>query len=147
MLRPVRRLLSLPLIEDWLLFQALIGLPLAAAGVRLLGLKRVLSLLARLPTRGTSDTRAARARYLLGVAATHGLYRGNCLSQSLTLLWLLRSQGLTGELRIGVRKEAGRLLAHAWVEHRGQPLNAGPQIYRIFPPFDRAIVPAGVRWS
>ena len=41
----------------------------------------------------------------------------------------------------------GRLLAHAWVEHRGQPLNAGPQIYRIFPPFDRAIVPAGVRWS
>ena len=147
MLRPVRRLLSLPWVERWRLFQAFLGLPLAAAGVRLLGLKRVLGLLARLPARDASDSRAARARYLLGVAATHGPYRGNCLSQSLTLLWLLRSQGLTGELRIGVRKEAGRLLAHAWVEHRGKPLNAGPQVYLIFPPFDRAIVPAGVRWS
>jgi hypothetical protein len=29
------------------------------------------------------------------------------------------------------------------MEYRGKPLNAGPQVYSIFTPFDRAIVPAG----
>jgi hypothetical protein len=62
------------------------------------------------------------------------------LIESLVLWWLLRRQGFDGDLRIGVRKHAGQLQAHAWVEHRGQALNdAGDG----FVPFDTVIVPSG----
>lgn len=45
-----------------------------------------------------------------------------CLPQSLALQALLRRQGLSAELRIGVRRADGKLQAHAWVEHAGSPL-------------------------
>lgn len=56
-------------------------------------------------------------------ARTYGLFRGNCLSQSLALLWLLRRAGHAGRLRIGVKSEAGRLFSHAWVELDGETID------------------------
>jgi len=56
-------------------------------------------------------------------ARSYGLFRGNCLSQSLALLWLLRRSGHDGHLRIGVKSEAGRLLSHAWVELDGETID------------------------
>ena len=32
-----------------------------------------------------------------------------------------------GVLRIGVARDEGRLLAHAWVEHEGRPLGEGEE--------------------
>jgi hypothetical protein len=71
----------------------------------------------------------------------HSPFRGNCLSRSLTLWWLLRQQGLEGTLRIGTRFKDGQFQAHAWVEYDGQPLNEEPQVYYTFTVFAQAIKP------
>lgn len=69
-------------------------------------------------------------------AARHLFFRANCLEQSLALLWLLRTRGIEGKLRIGARKEAGRFEAHAWVEQNGIVLNDAGESHRHFVPFD-----------
>ena len=85
---------------------------------------------------GTSDRhRASQTGWLVRVASTHGLVRGNCLAQSLTLWWLLRRQGISTELRIGVRKQQGRIEAHAWTEYQSQILNDDEDIAKQFSPF------------
>ncbi len=68
-------------------------------------------------------------RQLVDVAfitrAVHGLGRRlrlTCLPRSLALCSLLREQGHPAVVRIGVRREAGQLLAHAWVELDGDVL-------------------------
>src|SRR2546423_6105648 len=62
-------------------------------------------------------TRAARA---IQRAATYGVFRPRCLVRALALHRYLGRMGLTNSVvRIGVRREANELLAHAWVEYDG----------------------------
>ncbi len=106
-------------------------LPAIGVALNLLGFGRTQRLLARLtrdainfqPVNTPAESNQARqlAR-LVAITANHGPYRATCLRQSLALWWLLRRRGLVADLRIGVRKDAGNLQAHAWVEHRGEPL-------------------------
>jgi hypothetical protein len=49
--------------------------------------------------------------------------RSRCLQRSLVLAWLLRRRGIDGRLRIGVQTDEGGLIAHAWVEVAGEPVN------------------------
>jgi hypothetical protein len=46
-----------------------------------------------------------------------------CLQRSLVLLWLLKRRGVGGQLRIGVRRNDDSLVAHAWIEIGGRPVN------------------------
>ncbi|MGA9756350.1 MAG: lasso peptide biosynthesis B2 protein [Desulfobaccales bacterium] len=134
--------------ERWLLVQASLALPLVALGLRCWGLCRLQARLnqgeALAPHLSAlkSDLDQARATArLVQVAARYGLFRPTCLPRSLVLWWLLRRQGLAGELRIGVKPEPSRLEAHAWVEFQGQPLNDGANVAGRFPPFPREIIP------
>jgi hypothetical protein len=125
--------------------QALFLLPLMALALWVVGFRRWQTLLARLaPGRCDSagkDTAAliqegrSMAR-LVDAAARHGPYPVTCLPRSLTLWWLLRRRGIDGCLRIGVRKEACRLEAHAWVELRGWVLNDDSDVRTRFAAFD-----------
>ena len=45
-----------------------------------------------------------------------------CLDRALVLTETLRGRGAAAALRLGVRREAGALRAHAWVELDGCPL-------------------------
>lgn len=45
-----------------------------------------------------------------------------CLPRSLALCSLLRERDLEAEVKMGVRREGGMLLAHAWVALRGNVL-------------------------
>jgi hypothetical protein len=65
---------------------------------------------------------AQRSAELTAIAARHGLYRANCLHQSLALCTILRGGGLPARLRIGVLPNIKPFQAHAWVELFGQPL-------------------------
>jgi hypothetical protein len=47
--------------------------------------------------------------------------RVECLEQSIALYYLLRRHGVSAELRFGVRTMP--FAAHAWVMHRGVPVN------------------------
>jgi len=80
-------------------------------------------------------------------AELHGLATPNCLERSLTLWWLLRRQGVGGELRIGARKNGSRLEAHAWVELNGQVLNDSPEVHTHYSRFDAPIAVAEVASS
>ena len=144
MTRTIRRILALPRVERWLLFQAAVTLLLVTLSLRTLGPRRCYHGLARLsPMTGRglltgehARHRATRMGWLVGVASGHGLVRANCLTQSLTLWWLLRRQRILTDLCIGVRKHRGRLQAHAWMEHQGRVLNDDPEVCRRFAPFD-----------
>jgi len=136
--------------ERWSLAQALALLPLTALALRVVGFRRWQAALARLAPTGAAPAgkdEGAEARAVARVveaAARRGPCRATCLPRSLTLWWLLRRRGIGAELRIGVRKEAGRFEAHAWVELRGAVLNDGHDVYLRFTAFDRALLPAGV---
>ena len=139
--------------ERWLLIQAFLLLPLTGLALRLLGFKGLHAALAGLTPRNgilvrSKLQRLAQARSstrMVEAAARHGIFHANCLQRSLTLLWLLRRQGIEANLRIGVCKRAGRFQAHAWVEHLGLVLNDSGDVQERFAPFDRAIVPFGVK--
>lgn len=59
------------------------------------------------------STAVDRARY-------NHLYPMTCLRRALTLQKLLAQRGIPVELKIGVRKEDGLLLAHAWIQYQGK---------------------------
>jgi len=52
-----------------------------------------------------------------------GLLAMTCLRKALVLRRLLSRQGIAADLCIGVRREAGRLMAHAWLELDGVSLD------------------------
>lgn len=80
------------------------------------------------------------AARMVQVAGRRFPCRTNCLHQSVTLWWLLRRRGIESDLRIGVRKKANQLEAHAWVECQGHVLNDLPDFNERFAPFNCAII-------
>ncbi|MGA7579018.1 MAG: lasso peptide biosynthesis B2 protein [Desulfobaccales bacterium] len=134
--------------ELWLLAQAFLALPLVALGLRCWGFRRLHARLDQGPAKapysnvpgGGWDQARATAR-LVQAAVRYGLFRPSCLPQSLVLWWLLRRQGLAGELRIGVKPDPGRLEAHAWVEFQGVILSDSDKAYQRFAPFNGEIIP------
>jgi transglutaminase superfamily protein len=89
-------------------------------GLRLTSVSTLLARLDRIKQRrwGVSrpsyrlDRFAASAYTLLPVRAT-------CLRESLVLYAMLRRRGVVPRLCLGVRKDAGQLAAHAWIECDG----------------------------
>lgn len=111
-------------------------------GVRWIGFKRVCHLLTRGSAQATPMHSPDQGQLIiqqceqaLHRAVHYGLYRGNCLSQSLTLWWLLQRQGVNSDLRIGVRTVAGCFQAHAWIEYQGQPLHEVPDVHQHYTAF------------
>jgi hypothetical protein len=65
----------------------------------------------------------------LGVEQT--FWKGNCLSRSIVLHRLLNKNGISSRLCIGVRNKP-KFKAHAWVEHKNIPLNAGKRVHKNY---------------
>lgn len=143
---------------EWqLLLQALLLLPLTALVIKFFGFKSLYEAMARwsikynlqlmLPIKTTSVlmSKANITARMVSIASRYGFYRPNCLQRSLVLWWLLRTQGVEGDLRIGVRKQEGRFEAHAWVEYEGEILNDRKDIHQYFAAFSGAIGPDGVK--
>jgi len=143
MTRVIRKFLALPWAERWLLMQAMAALPLVTLTLMTVGPRRCYQDLARLTpiapggalTVTNADHRASRTAWLVRIASLHGLAKGSCLAQSLTVWFLLRRQGIPASLRIGVRLQHGRLEAHAWTEHRNRVLDDDADIGRRFSAF------------
>ncbi len=122
-------------------------LPLVALGLRIFGFRRMFFILNRqagsLSSQRDKDKAAVvgRARYWIRYTKLHGPFRGNCLSRSLVLWWLLRRHGIETLFRIGIRKHAEEIQAHAWIEYQGRPVNAGPRVHQRYSSFDRVFHP------
>jgi len=76
------------------------------------------------------------ARYL-EIAARYHPVRARCLHRALALHEWLRREGLPSDLRLGVRRDADELKAHAWVELAGRLVRDGPAEIAEFTPLER----------
>jgi len=103
--------------------QAWIVLLAADLSLRVLSYPRVERLFAPAPARrAENEEEVARLAWGVAAAARRHLYPMRCLPRALCLCWLLGRRGFAAELRIGVAREGGELLAHAWVERDGRPV-------------------------
>lgn len=135
--------------ERGVALEAATALTVTWVGLRLAGFRRWKSFLAWLAP-GTSPVASMQAAGLLqsacdmakmqAAAARHLMFRPNCLEQSLVLWWLLRVRGISADLRVGARKEAGRFEAHAWVEFGGTVLSGENDAHLHFVPFDAPLI-------
>ena len=128
------------------LVEASFLLPLVALGLRLFGFEPLRARLARRADparleRPADSLRAAlRVARVVRIAASRGPFRARCLPKSLLLWWLLRRRGMQPALRVGVRRDASGVRAHAWVELHGLVLSdhAG-QIAGDYTAFERDV--------
>lgn len=131
--------------QQLLIAAAMVWLPGAWLGLRLLGLQRLQRWLARGRHRTTSVLPSKEVEHLaklVETAARHTFAPSTCLTRSLALIWVLGRQGVDARLRIGVRLENGTLDAHAWVEYRGLPVNDPQHIAALFAPFADFLPPS-----
>jgi hypothetical protein len=153
-----RKFHRLKLPEKALFLLAIIALPITAVAIRLFGLRRTQTLLAYLspspaPTTNggqqagsdiqvatdngqlTTHQQARALARLVRAAATHGLYRANCLKQSLVHWWFLRLARIESRVRLRARKTPAGIAAHACVEHNGRPISESALPHTDFVPF------------
>jgi hypothetical protein len=128
-----------------LFLRAVAMLVLVSLSLRLRGFQATQTALQKiLPTRlpeqnsGNGKQLAALTAHMVNAADRHGLIHPSCLAKSLTLWWLLARQGITSQLRIGIRKEAETFEAHAWVEREGLALNEPEERHHHYAAFDAA---------
>jgi hypothetical protein len=140
MIGRLRRWWTRPPSERWLLLRLVLGLPLVALLLRLVGYGRARNLLRRLaghgPVRSATEIELRQAEQLAqfaAIAGRRGLLSATCLRQALLVDYLLRRRGLAPELKLGVRKREGRFDAHAWVELEGRPLAQAGLEHSPFP--------------
>jgi hypothetical protein len=146
MLDRFRRLTGL---ERRIVLEATAALPATWIGMRVAGFNICKSALAsRLSaaspggTTVTGTLAAAQKIARLEAATARALFfRSTCLEQSLVLCWMLRRRGMSPVLRVGARKQAEHLEAHAWVEIDGIPLGDDGGQHEHFVPFERYGVP------
>jgi Transglutaminase-like superfamily len=124
---------------------ATVLMPMISASLRLCGLRATQATLGRFlltganlhdRTKGNRAKDAARIAHMVHAAARYGLVRPTCLESSLALWWFLGRQGIESSLRIGTRKIASGLEAHAWVEFGGSALDETGGTPSDYAPFD-----------
>jgi hypothetical protein len=124
-MRRLYRYIALPRHDQRLLTQAALVLVTVWGGLRLLPFQKLCQLIAQVPptpARRSPDreTDIMPILWALDVASQY-VPKATCLTRALALQVLLRRQGQTSRLHIGVAKSQAHILeAHAWVEYQGR---------------------------
>ncbi len=84
-----------------------------------------------------SVEQARKTTRMVRAALHYSLLHFTCLEESMGLWYMLRSQGISPQLRIGVRKTNGKFEAHAWVEHNGEALNQPEATHQHYAAFEQ----------
>ena len=138
----LRRFRALPKRQRKLFLRVAVVLPLISLCLKLRGFAATQRWLEKArPKRSSSDrmeTTQSVGEIVRAVAAAvrHGLGHSTCLEQSLILWWLLRREGITSQLRIGVRKDGEKFEAHAWVECEGEAIGGPGTVHQHYKAFD-----------
>jgi hypothetical protein len=127
--------------------QAAVLLPRTALSLRAFGFKKTRDALQKklpllLPPRSENEKVAEtvqRTCRMVRAGAHYGLLRPSCLVESLVLWHLLQRQGISSDLRIGVRKTSQKFEAHAWVEYSGAALNQTEEQHQHYAAFDAGL--------
>jgi Transglutaminase-like superfamily len=146
----VQQFRRLPSSERWILLRLGLLVPLLEVCLRRFGFRRVVRWLRRFAvTKKLVPNPAAdveRHRRLLFLFHQQVPVAGQCLAGALALWCLLQRRGIETELRFGVRKQEGQLLAHAWIEYGSLPLTLDPELPKYYAALADSIVhTAGAR--
>jgi len=136
----ISRYLQHPSNERSILLRLALLLPLADMLIRSLGFRRSLAIAhrcstwpqARLSADANATGTAQRWAELARLVGHRHLWSIRCLPQAVTLVWMLRRQGLDPCIRIGIARPLSDGPAHAWVELDGialDPLAAQHQTF------------------
>lgn len=94
------------------------------------------------PTNRVEDAR--RVALAVNRAAAFGLFRPRCLARSIALRRLLAAEGIhEAQVRVGVRLEEGRFIAHAWVEYGGEVVGDDPASVSLYAPLGVTVAETG----
>jgi len=85
---------------------------------------------------GSAADMVSKTCRMVRAAEHHGLTRSSCLEGSLVLWYLLGRQNISSSIRIGVRRQAGKFEAHAWVEYQGEAQSQPEELHRHYAPFE-----------
>jgi hypothetical protein len=140
----LRQAISTPL-PDWILLaQAWGWLLIMDIGLRLVPFSRLSAFARRGKPRRAAAPAAEeapqdsqwqtirRTRQMVDRARRYHLIPMTCLRRSLAMQKLLARQGIPVDLRIGVRKDGGKLSAHAWLEFLGKPVGEAEMVEENF---------------
>ena len=132
LIKRYKQLLELSSYEFYIIFIAILLLPVAAILLKVKGFKHTQDILSQL-SKNVSDsdlakeTQLAKAQNItrmVSIAAAYGPIRVKCLNKSLVSQWLLRKKGIMSDLKIGIGKDSSiSFNAHAWLEIQGVVLN------------------------
>jgi hypothetical protein len=146
MLKSLRRFSALERPVQALFLRAVVMLPVVGLSLKFCGFDATRSTLQKKVSHTAPQTdsdslskQIALTAHMVNAADQHGLVHPSCLVKSLTLWWLLGRQGITSQLRVGIRKEGGNLEAHAWVEREGIALNEPEERHHHYAAFDAAL--------
>ena len=130
----LRKFWSLNPGERGLLLQTILLVVFLRAALCLLPFVRLKDYLARRAKRhpGPQEVPASRLVWAVRTVAAR-IPRATCLTQALAAKYQLERSGRNAQLHLGVAKEKGRFLAHAWLECDGQTVLGGEIADRYTP--------------
>jgi hypothetical protein len=137
----LRQLSELTPLQWWIILVAIFMLPMIALSLKLSGFKQTKNRMSRLIPTGidsisTREDDLSRAQLIsraVAIVGDHGLFKANCLKQSLLLWWLLARRGIPSELKLGTQKIPQETFsAHAWVEYNGEVLGDVSELQHQF---------------
>jgi hypothetical protein len=137
-MRRVRKFLSLPLREKFLLMKAALLVLTIRVGLTLLPFSTLQKILPKV-TKKCIDLERKRTFSIDQVAwsvaaSSHCLPKATCLVQALAIQVLLLHEGYPANLQFGVTKgDRKELQAHAWVESEGRVIDNGSENGRYKP--------------
>ena len=141
----LRRFSALERPAQKLFLGAWVMLPVISLSLRLRGFQATRSTLQRTLSNSLPEPdaefvkgRVTFSAHSVNAADRHGLVHPSCLAKSLALWWLLGCQGITSQLRIGIRKDKEKFEAHAWVERDALALNEPDEHHYHYAAFDKA---------
>jgi hypothetical protein len=122
--------------------RAAILLPWIRASLRLRGYNRTFASLQKRLNATAAEPPAAldhtqKTNRMLRAAVRYSPLHYTCLEESLGLWYLLGKQGISSQMRIGVRKTNGKFEAHAWVECGGEALNQPDAAHLHYAAFEK----------
>lgn len=119
-MKALHKFLHLTSSDRRLLLRAVMLLLLARLGLRLLPfqtLQRLLSRVEQAPRKPGNSGSVSRDRIVWAVSGAGRYVPTTCLTQAMAACALLKREGYSAQLSLGVASEnEGRLQAHAWVE-------------------------------
>ncbi len=136
--------------EGWMLFlQAWFWLMIFDIGLRTRPFPELQSFASRpasCQTRSPEQTESLLLKSKVAVdrARNNHLYPMTCLRRALTLQKMLAQRGIASELKIGVRKDADQLSAHAWLEYQRKMLGEAENITEKFSTLEKGAGHIGV---